>query len=89
MPTIKVTTEINLDIETAAKWFAGLDDDEMCRFLVAVAREAQAYPSDPDNQWYYLGGHLKYCQCSTEDTREMIRRWAYWMEHSEHGADGE
>lgn len=84
MATIKVTTEIELDIKTAAKWFAGLDDDEMCKFLVAVAAESKAYPSDPDNQWYYLGGHLKNCECSTEDAREMVRKWNYWMEHSTH-----
>lgn len=84
MATIKVTTEIELDIETAAKWFAALDDDEMCRFLVAVAEEAKSYPSDPDNQWYYLGGHLKSCECSTEDAREMVRKWAYWIDHSNH-----
>jgi hypothetical protein len=84
MSTIKVTTEIELDIGTAAKWFAALSDDEMCRFLVAVAEEAKSYPSNPDNQWYYLGGHLKNCECSTDDAREMIRKWHYWMEHSEH-----
>lgn len=84
MPAIKVTTEIELDIDTAAKWFAGLDDDQMCRFLVAVAAEAERYPSDPDNQWYYLGGHLRNCACSTEGAREMIRKWAHWMEHSTH-----
>jgi hypothetical protein len=84
MATIKVTTEIELDIDTAAKWFAALNDDEMCRFLVAVARESQAYPSNPDNQWYYLGGHLRNCECSTEDARQMVKSWAYWMEHSNH-----
>ena len=84
MPTIKVTTEIELDIETAAKWFAGLDDDEMCRFLVAVAKEAQSFKNGADSQWYYLGGHLKNCACSTEDAREMIRSWHHWMTHSEH-----
>lgn len=84
MATIKVTTEIELDIETAAKWFAALDDDGMCRFLVAVAEEAKAYPGDPDGQWYYLGGHLKNCECSTDAARDMVRKWAHWIEHSEH-----
>jgi hypothetical protein len=84
MPTITVTTEIELDIDTAAKWFAGLDDDQMCRFLVAVAAEAEKYPSSPDNQWYSLGGHLRNCKGSTEAARNMIRSWAHWMEHSEH-----
>lgn len=84
MATIKVTTEIELDIETAAKWFASLDDDAMCRFLVAVANEAKSYPSNPDNQWYYLGGHLRNCECSTEAAREMVKAWAYWIDHSAH-----
>ena len=84
VPRVQMTTEIDLDIETGAKWFAALDDDQMCRFLVAVAKEAEAYPVHPDNQWYYLGGHLRNCQCSTEAAREMVRAWAYWMEHSNH-----
>lgn len=79
---VRITTDIVLDVDTAAKWFANLDDDAMCRFLVAVAREAGTFPSD--NQWYYLGGHLRSCECSNEETREMIRSWAHWMEHSEH-----
>lgn len=84
MPTIKVTTEIELDIATAAKWFASLDDDSMCRFLVAVAEEAKKFDGSPDHQWYYLGGHLRNCTCSTDDARDMIRSWHYWMEHSTH-----
>lgn len=84
MAVVRVTTDIELDIPTAAKWFAELSDDEMCGFLVAVAAEAQKYPRDPDNQWYWLGGHLRNCKCSNEETREMLRRWVYWMEHSNH-----
>lgn len=82
---LTITTEITLDVPTAAKWFAQLNDDEMAEFLTAVAAEAQNYPSDPGNQWYYLGGHLRNCECVTEETREMIRSWAHWMEHSTHG----
>jgi len=84
---IAITTEIDLDIETAAKWFAQLDDDQMCQFLVAVAAEAQSYPSLTDNQWYYLGGHLRNCKCSNDETREMIRSWAHFMETSMHGVE--
>jgi hypothetical protein len=86
--TITVTTDIELDVETAAKWFASLDDDQMCKFLVAVAEEAKSYSSNPDNQWYYLGGHLRSCECSTNEAREMVKAWAYWIEHSNHGDDG-
>ncbi len=84
MPAVKVTTEIELDIDTAAKWFCELDDDQMCKFLVEVARLAQNFQGSPDNQWYYLGGHLKNCECSTPEAREMIKRWAHYAEVSEH-----
>lgn len=88
LTTITVTTEIDLDVETAAKWFASLDDDLMCKFLVAVAAEAEKYPHSPDNQWHYLGGHLRNCECSTVAAREMIKAWAHWIDHSNHGDDG-
>lgn len=88
MTTIRVTTDIELDIATAAKWFAGLDDDQMCRFLVAVEQEARAFEGHADSQWYYLGGHLRNCHCSNEETREMLRAWVHWMDNSEHGEDG-
>lgn len=84
MPKVKLTTEIELDVETAAKWFASLDDDQMCRFLVAVANEAEKWARPPDMQWHYLGGHLRNCECSTDAAREMVKSWAYWTEHSEH-----
>jgi hypothetical protein len=90
--TLTVTTEIDLDIETAAKWFAALSDDEMCQFLVAVAAEAEKWPDNfggPDTQWYYVGGHLRNCECSTEGAREMIRAIAGYMETSTHGAPDE
>lgn len=86
MPEVKIqiTTEIDLDIETAAKWFAHLTDDEMCKFIVIVADEAEKWPHGPDNQWYYLGGHLRNCPCSTDAAREMIKSWAHWIDHSNH-----
>lgn len=84
MPRIKVETEIELDIETAAQWFAGLDDDQMCKFLVAVARITDAWRGGADSQWYYLGGHLRNCKCSTPEAREMVKAWAKYAETSEH-----
>lgn len=81
---IRTTVTINLDIETAAKWFASLDDDLMCKFLVAVAEEAKNYPGLPENQWFYLGDHLRNCECSTDAAREMVKAWAHWAENSTH-----
>lgn len=82
---IDTTLEITLDIGTAAKWFAGLDDDQQCQFLVAVATIAETWPSGADGQWYALGGHLRNCKCSTEAARDMVKAWAHYAETSTHG----
>lgn len=78
--TITKTVEIDLDIEAGAKWFSGLSDDEMCRFFVAVAREAKGWPTYPDMMWCYVGKHLAECECSTDDAREMLRAIVAHME---------
>jgi len=88
MSNLRITTTetrvVELSIDAAAEWFCGLDDDQMCKFLVAVAEKAERFQGSPDNQWYFLGGHLKSCECSTERAREMIRSWAHYMETSNH-----
>lgn len=82
--SITVTTEIDLSIEAAAKWFAGLDDDQMCQFFVAIAAEAERWPpQNRDNLWYHLGKHLRTCECSTQEARDMIHAWAYYTEAPE------
>lgn len=79
-----VTTEIDLDVQTAAEWFSGLDDDQQTQFFVAVAEIAKSWPGSADTQWYSIGGHLRSCDCSTDDAREMIRSIARYMETSNH-----
>lgn len=79
---IKVETEIELSIETAAQWFAGITDDEQAKFFVEVARVAETFPVHQESQWLAVGNHLATCECSTEAAREMIRTIAYGMEHS-------
>jgi hypothetical protein len=80
---IEMKSIVDLDVETLAKVFCALDDDQMCKFFVEVHRIAEGH-KDFDNQWYYLGGHLRNCECSNEGTREMLRNIVYYMEHSEH-----
>jgi hypothetical protein len=82
-----VTTDIELGIDTAAQWFCGLDDDQMARFFVAVAGMApQLFGSEykAECQWWFVGGHLRRCECSTEAGREMLRRIVASMESDVH-----
>lgn len=79
---IKIETEVTLDIDVAAQWFAGLTDDEQAKFFVAVVRcmdSVTAFHSE--TQWYAVGNHLATCECSTEGAREMIRTIMYGIEH--------
>lgn len=84
--TIKTetATTINLDLETAAKWFCGLSDDEQCRFFVAVAREAESFGGGYSSQWFFVGSHLRNCECSTDDAREIVREMHRGLETGRH-----
>lgn len=80
---VEFKTKVEVTVEVLAQCFVSLDDDQMCRFFVEVNRLAQQSPHF-DNQWYYLGGHLRSCSCSNEETREMLRNIVHHMETSEH-----
>lgn len=80
---VELRTKVEVTVEVLAEVFCALDDDQMCKFFVEVHRRASEVPAF-DNQWYYLGGHLRSCECSNEGTREMLRNIVQHMETSEH-----
>lgn len=80
---VELRTKVEVTVEVLAEVFCALDDDQMCKFFVEVHRRAEMAPAF-DNQWYYLGGHLRNCECSNEGTREMLRNIVQHMETSEH-----
>lgn len=82
--TVEIQKTISLDIETAAQWFAGLTDDEQCRFIVAVCETAKAWPMSQGEQWYRVGSHIRNCECSSEDAREFIRELHNGLQHGTH-----
>lgn len=80
---IEIKSRVEVTVDLLAQCFVSLDDDQMCKFFVEVHRLAEQFPNF-DNQWYYLGGHLRNCSCSNEGTREMLRNIVSFMETSEH-----
>lgn len=71
------TQTLELDLDMLAKAFAGLDDDSQAQFFVKVAKiAADTYENPQENQWWYVGRHLRECACSTEEGREMVRNIA-------------
>lgn len=86
---ITITTEIELDIETAAKWFSGLSDDDWCKFFVAVAKEAEAWGPFGEGQMYWATGrHLATCECSSNGARAMLTDIVRAMEYQMSEASG-
>jgi hypothetical protein len=67
------TMTMSLDVEMAAKWFCALDDEKQADFFIACAREAKSWQGRAGYQWYLVGAHLRNCECSTDDAREMVR----------------
>jgi hypothetical protein len=80
---VEMKCEVEIDVETMARVFCNLDDDAQAQFFVKVAEIAKTFPHF-DNQWYYLGGHLRNCECSTDDARDMIDSIHYQMHNSTH-----
>lgn len=85
MPSAKVTTIVELDVETAALWFSELDDDTQAKFFVEVAKRSLAWPRHAAmHQWYLIGSHLKNCECATEEAREIIREMHDGLQNGTH-----
>jgi hypothetical protein len=78
---VTVTTEIDLTIETAASWFANMSDEEQADFFVEVAKAALKWKCQGHwaTQFWLVGRHLRDCECSTDDARELVRNLASGM----------
>lgn len=80
--TITITTQVDLDIETAAKWFAGLSDEDWCAFFVAVADQSVVWgPGLESSMYWAVGRHLRECECSSEGARAMLHDIVRAMEY--------
>jgi hypothetical protein len=80
------TNNIELDIPTVARWLAELDEDLQTKFLAAFAKELATNPRlDLEAKLYSLSGHIKNCECSSDELRHVVKTLAYQIEHSEVG----
>lgn len=89
MPAITaiVTTEtqFELSIETAAQWFCELDDDHQAKFFVEVAKIMETWgPGKLEWQAHSIGSHLKNCECSTDEARQIVRELHGGLEYGVH-----
>jgi hypothetical protein len=78
---VTTTQKIPLSLDIVAKWFAGLSDQSQADFFIAVANEGKSFDRHQGNQWFYVGRHLRDCECSTDEARQMIQTIAGGIEH--------
>jgi hypothetical protein len=68
----------------AHKWFWGLSDEDQAQFLIEIERISRAdVGSSANTQWYYMIGHLKTCECSNENARQMVKDWAGFLKDAQ------
>jgi hypothetical protein len=60
--------------EALADIFCEFDDDQQARFFVRVAAVMHGWGGGKlDMQAYYIGEHLKSCECSSPEARYLVR----------------
>lgn len=78
---MKFTVDVPLTVEQLAEAFAGLNDERQAQFFVEVARIVETWPGGSGMQWWGVGRHLRTCECSTEEARDLVREIASAMDY--------
>jgi hypothetical protein len=70
---LRVEVDVPMTLENLASLFAELDDDSQARFFVEVDKIMQGWtPHERNMQAFYIGRHLRKCECSSEGAKEML-----------------
>ena len=73
---MKLEVSIDLDARQLADSFCDMGDEEQAQFFIEVAAIANEWTDTNADQWYMVGRHLRTCECSNDDARDLIRRIA-------------
>lgn len=72
----------------AAAW-CGLSDDEQAQFFEEVGRITEAWPNgDGDRQSWFIGRHMRRCQCISDAGRTFLRSIVSGMDYRDEPALG-
>ena len=64
------TVKVPIDVRRLAEIFANMNDEQQAQFFIEAADVMKDYV---DSQCWYIGKHLRECECSTEGARDLIR----------------
>ena len=76
----RIIIEVDVDVSHLAEQFAALTDDAQAQFICMAAAKLG---SAMNMQAFYVGNHLRTCQCSTPQGREFITEIAKAMEKTD------
>ena len=71
--TTTVTTRTEITPLLVAQMFAELTDDDQAQVFIEVAKIAATWDRHSGMQWFAIGRHLRDCECSTYDARDLVR----------------
>ena len=81
MATWTTTVECDLTPRELAEVFCAQNDEEQAQFFVEVAKVLDRWsPHARDMQLHYIAGHMKTCECVSEDARNWVREIATAMD---------
>lgn len=74
--------DVDCRSKAIAELFCAMTDDGQAQFFVHVAATMAKWPrvGACETQAFYIGKHLRDCECSTEGGREFIRSIIYAMD---------
>ncbi len=74
---MKIMAEVVLTPLTLAEAFCGMNDEDQAQFFIECTAIMGRWGSAArSNQAYYIGGHLRTCTCSNDDTRNLVKEIA-------------
>ena len=79
---MKLEVEVKLTPALLAQEFCDMNDEEQAQVFIEIAKIAGATWTGGVHgmQLWMVGRHLRDCECSTEDAREVIREIALGLE---------
>lgn len=78
--SVKLSLERRPTARELAEAFCDLNDEDQAQVLIEAAKIASEWPTNNGMQWFYVGRHLKNCECSTEEARDLVRDIAHGLE---------
>ena len=69
---MKLSMDVQLTPMQLAEAFCEMSDERQAQFFIDVARISATWSGGAGMQWFSVGRHLRNCECSTEEARDLV-----------------